>query len=120
MPNQYTKFKAALENGQPYEFRFKTCPGQKPRKQKNVKAKISPSQRTVTPDSVLIYTPSNGLRIDPFKSYPVRPNQAELSVLDHCMWVERRTIGVTDKSSFVLSYTFGQPECSSFWKAEVT
>lgn len=104
MPNQYTKFKAARENGQPYEFRFKKCPGQKPKKQKNVRAKTSPNQCTFTPDSVLLYTPSNGLRIDPFRSYPVRPNQAELSVLDHCTWVERYPVGATDKSSFVLSY----------------
>lgn len=89
MPNQYTKFKAAVENGQPYEFRFKKCAGQKSRKQKNARLRTSPKGQqwgdlSCAPKSVLLYTPSNGLRVDPFRSYPVKPNQAELSVLDHC------------------------------------
>ena len=77
MPNQYTKYKAALENAQPYEFRWKKYSGQNPRKQKNSKSKsLSPRDQqnephkrsTVIPHSVILYTPSNGLRIDPFRS----------------------------------------------------
>lgn len=37
--------------------------------------------------SLLLYLPSGGFRIDPFRSYPVAPNHQQMAVLDHCTYL---------------------------------
>lgn len=45
---------------------------------------IPTSTSTSPSNSLLQYSPSGGLRMDPFRSYPVTPDNAEMAVLDHC------------------------------------
>lgn len=51
-------------------------------------ATISPpsSPSSLPSSSLLLYLPSGGFRIDPFRSYPVAPSHEEMAVLDHCMF----------------------------------
>lgn len=106
MPNQYTKFKTATQNSSPLEFRWREYTGKKAKRPRGGKKTIAQSETSsvkssssdgrrsgslvrctsvCSPTSSLLrYLPSGGLRIDPFRAYPVAPDHSELAVLDHC------------------------------------
>lgn len=103
MPNQYTKFQAASEDPTTRAFTWREWTGKKQKrarvakKKRTTEKKDSPADDstssnadtspTCTPSSssLILYLPSGGYRIDPFRSYPVAPDHEEMAVLDHCM-----------------------------------
>lgn len=125
MPNQYTKFQAAAaEDPASRAFTWREWTGKKQRRGPSVKKRavaqvfhdverrasssdesiISASTGTSTAEStlpstpsspLLLYLPSGGFRIDPFRSYPVAPNHEQMAVLDHCMYCRFLTFFVT-------------------------
>ncbi|KAK5945072.1 hypothetical protein PMZ80_002275 [Knufia obscura] len=109
MPNQYTKFKAAVASSTPPEFRWRECTGKKQKRLRTTKKKVplsspgnaqrraedSRDERTAVGcdsqqsqlGSLLRYSPSGGLRVDPFRSFPVHPDRSELAVLDYFLHI---------------------------------
>lgn len=114
MPNQYTKFQEASEHPTTRAFTWREWNGKKQKRgrrytKKDVRAADGekqsfvhthattntdhdvgfhslPSSLSASPStSLLQYSPSSGLRMDPFCSYAVIPDHAEMAVLDHCM-----------------------------------
>lgn len=51
---------------------------------KNTRTSQPLNSPLLPPSPLLVYLPSGGFRIDPFRSYPVAPNHEEMAVLDHC------------------------------------
>lgn len=109
MPNQYTKFRDAAQNCEHLEFRWRQCTGTKPRKagkatkrHRTSRSSVSigtssngsehvevsnASARTAVTTPLLRYVPSGGLRVDPFRAYPVAPDHSELAVLDYFLHI---------------------------------
>lgn len=102
MPNQYTKYKDVIASSEPVQFRWRSCDGNKRVKSRSQRKTTSKGaneacrtdhqrenkdQEAIGSGSrgcaLLQYLPSGGLRIDPFRAYPVAPNHSELAVLDH-------------------------------------
>lgn len=126
MPNQYTKFKAAVQNSEHREFRWREWDSKKQRRPKaGPKKRTSKEINNAKPhqpngdsvydpvaiiehiaksnSSLVQYMPSGGLRIDPFKAFPVNPNKSELVVLDHCMFMHQvlSLILIVDSSPYL-------------------
>lgn len=132
MPNQYTKFKAAVASSTPPEFRWRECTGKKQKRLRTTKKKVplsspgnaqrraedSRDERTAVGcdsqqsqlGSLLRYSPSGGLRVDPFRSFPVHPDRSELAVLDYCKNIPHRGIFVADIPSPAHPGTLRQSE----------
>lgn len=114
MPNQYTKFQEASEHPTTRAFTWREWNGTKQKRGRRSNKKdaraadgekqslahayasanldqdtegrsFSTSSSVSPSNSLLQYSPSGGLRIDPFCSYAVTPDHAEMAVLDHCM-----------------------------------
>lgn len=92
MPNQYTKASRARETAQPIQFRFREYgkptrlnrSGQQQQTSRiRGKCFCQKKCRCNSKESLSIYSPSSGLRNDPFDSHGVKPDKSELAVLDH-------------------------------------
>lgn len=117
MPNQYTKFRAAVESSSTPDFRWREYThkeqnghGSAKRQPPHVRSRVahkrpqdgdrhrsalSEDGEPSSSESLLRYLPSGGLRVDPFRSFPVHPDRSEYAVLDHCehRWYRRGPFG---------------------------
>lgn len=146
MPNQYTKFKEASTNLRTREFRWReygrkgkgSSPGSneyttsEPEKTSRQRLKTLHSTLKSTNDrsfheghepefeccdAIVKRLPGEGLRIDPFKAYPVKPTHPELEVLDYCeLYAETPTL-YTNKRSLACLVSF-EPESTLCLRSE--